>query len=329
MTKQEMPIDQEERDRRLRAQMIAAQQLASGDIDPSTLEIEPLAGMTNRNYLVTVEGARYVVRIPGAGTEHYVDRKADEEAGRLTSEIGVNAPLVWYDSGSGAQITRFVEGSRAMSPEIFREPNAIELAAKAFHTLHNSGKTLRNNFDEKQVAKEYLDVLTEKQARLPEGYEDVQKEADTIRAVLRETAGPLVPCHNDPAPENLVFTGDRVYILDWEFAGNNDPYWDIADLSVETGFTEEQDYRFLEAYLGRAPTEADYGRVVSYKALAFLLWTLWGCLQEANKNPRPAYHFASYWDYAMDRFTRCQEIMNGPRFPSLLDAMRKAGRVGS
>jgi len=325
MTERANEIDREERDRRIRAQKIAAEQVGGGRADPAALPIEPLAGMTNRNYLVTVEGARYVVRIPGAGTEHYVDRKADEEAGRLTSEIGVNAPLVWYESGSGAQITRFIEGSRAMNAEIFGDPKAIELAARAFHTLHNSGRKLRNDFDEKQVAKEYLDVLAEKKARLPDGYERVQKEADAIRAVLRDTAGQSVPCHNDPAPENLVYTGDRVYILDWEFAGNNDPYWDIADLSVETGFSEEQDRHFLEAYLGHAPTDADYGRVVCYKALAFLLWTLWGCLQEANRNPRPAYHFASYWDYAMDRFTRCQAIMNAPEFAGLLEAIRRQG----
>jgi thiamine kinase-like enzyme len=211
-----------------------------------------------------------------------------------------------------------------MSPRIFAAPKAVEQAALAFRKLHSCGRKLKNDFDEKQIAQEYLDVLNARAARLPEGYEKVQAQAEAIRAALRATAQPKVPCHNDPAPENLVYTGERAYILDWEFAGNNDPYWDIADLFVETGFTEEQDRHFLTVYLGRTPTDADYGRVVCYKALAFLLWTLWGCLQEANRNPRPAYHFASYWDYAMDRFTRCQAIMNAPDFPALLRAVSGA-----
>lgn len=323
MTQQGQPIDTEEAARQARARRIAATHLFPEPLDPDTLGIEPLAGMTNRNYLVTAKGARFVVRIPGAGTEDYIDRKADEEAGRLTSDLGVNAPLLWYDPESGAQVTRFIDGAEPMSPTIFRDPKAVEQAALAFRKLHNCGRKLRNDFNEKQVAQDYLDVLAAKNARLPDGYDRVQVEAEAIRAVLRATAKETVPCHNDPAPENLVYTGARAYILDWEFAGNNDPYWDIADLSVETGFTEEQDRHFLEVWLGRPPTEADYGRVVCYKALAFLLWTLWGCLQEADRNPRPAYHFASYWDYAMDRFTRCQAIMNAPEFAGLLEAVRR------
>ena len=62
---------------------------------------------------------------------------------------------------------------------------------------------------------------------------------------------------------------------------------------------------------------------VLLKSTAFLLWTLWGVLQVANNNPRPAYHFESFWDYAMDRFTRCQQIMNADNFGKLVEAVRK------
>lgn len=323
MTQQGLNIDVEERDRQIRARQIAARHIFDEPLDPATIGIEPLAGMTNRNYLVTAKAERFVVRIPGAGTEDYIDRKADEEAGRLTSSLGVNAPLVWYDPASGAQITRFIEGAVPMNTDILRDPRAVEEAALAFRKLHTCGRKLRNDFNEKHVAQEYLDLLASRSARMPDGYGDVQLEAEVIRSALHATALAPVPCHNDPAPENLVYTGSRAYILDWEFAGNNDPFWDIADLSVEAGFTEAQDRHFLEAYLGRPPQEGEYGRVVCYKALAFLLWTLWGCLQEANKNPRPAYHFKSYWDYAMDRFTRCQSIMRAPEFPALLQAVRQ------
>jgi len=209
-----------------------------------------------------------------------------------------------------------------MSAEVFKDSGAVRRAAISFRKLHTSGRKLKNDFNEKAVAQDYLDVLKARNAQLPEGYEKVQRQAEAIREVLRATAQEAVPCHNDPAPENLVDTGERVYILDWEFAGNNDPFWDLADLSVETGFSEEQDRILLEAYLGRPPRESEYGRIVLYKSLAFLLWTLWGVLQHVNDNPRPAYHFVSYWDYAMDRFTKCQAIMNSDRFVTLLEAVR-------
>ena len=317
-------IDNEELERRARARTVAAEVIGEGKVDAESLPLEPLAGMTNRNYLITVNGARYVVRIPGAGTEEYVDRAADCQAGQLTDDVGVGATLVHYDVAAGIQITAFIEGSIDMrQPGVLDEPEAVRRAARAFHRLHTCGKQMLNRFEPKSVAQEYLDVLRAKNAELPEGYERVQEEAEGIRAVLNDTCKAFVPCHNDPAPENLVDTGERVFILDWEFGGNNDPYWDLGDFSVESDFTEEQDRIFLEAYVGREPTAAEMGRMQMQKALVFLLWTLWGVLQHVNANPRPAYEFASYWEYAMNRFTRCQAIMNRPDFPDLIEAVKR------
>lgn len=286
-------------------------------------QIVRMAGMTNQNFKVTIDGRDYVLRIPGQGTEEYIDRKADEQAARVTAAVGVGAPLVHYDQASGMQVTAFIENSTPMDPEIFRDPKAIRLAAAAFRRLHGCGTPFLGRFDNFEKMEEYLTVLRRRDARLPDGYLAAQEEADVVRRALAEADIALAPCHNDPAPENLVYTGDRVYILDWEFAGNNDPMWDLADLSVETEFSEEQDAILLEAYCGGSPSDAMRARMVIYKAMAFLLWTLWGVLQEVNENPAPAYHFASYWDYAMDRFTRCQAIMGRADFERHLDAVRR------
>jgi len=319
-------MDAEEQKRQAQAREIAARVVGGGKVDPASLQPEPLEGMTNRNYRIKIGDARYVVRIPGEGTEEYINRQADGQAARITSEIGVNAPVVYYDEKSGTQITQFIENSRTFRmPGVCDDPQALARAARAFHRLHTSGKTFLTRFDEKVIAAEYMDILRKKGARLPDGYERVQREAEAIRAALTANGVNLAPCHNDPAPENLIDAGDRAYILDWEFGGNNDPYWDLGDFSVETAFNEQQDRTFLEAYLGHKPRDHEYGRMILQKSMAFLLWTLWGLLQEANQNPRPAYHFASYWDYAMDRFTKCQAIMNGKDFPGLLEAVRRGG----
>lgn len=313
-------MDADELMRQGRARRVLAEVLGL-DVDPGSLPLLPMDGMTNRNYKITVGAADYVVRIPGEGTEDYVDRKADEQAARITSEVGVNAPLVHYDSAAGIQITRFIDGCRTLrTPGALDDPESLRRAARAFHRLHTCGRVFLNRFDEKVVAAGYMDVLRQKGARLPDGYERVQRDAESIRAAL--AGAPLAPCHNDPAPENLVDTGSRVYILDWEFGGNNDPFWDLGDFSVESDLTPAQDAIFLEAYLGRAPRPHESGRMKVWKSLVFLLWTLWGLLQEVNRNPRPAYHFASYRDYAMDRFTRCQSIMTAPDFATLLAAVR-------
>lgn len=319
-------MDQDEKIRRERARAVAAEVVGNGDVDPDSIPLEPLAGMTNRNYKVSIGGKNYVVRIPGEGTEEYVDRKADFQAATLTSRIGTNAPLIHYDVEAGIQITQYLDGCRNLrDPGVLDDMEVVRRTGRAFKHLHSCGEKFLNRFHEKNVAAEYMDLLKSMSFGLPDGYEGVQEEAESIRDLLDKTCKALVPCHNDPAPENLVDMGDRVHILDWEFGGNNDAFWDLGDFSVESDFSPEQDAVFLEAYLGRAPTEAERARLILQKSMVFLLWTLWGLLQEANKNPTPAYEFASYWDYGMDRFTRCQEIMNSDEFPALMEAVRKDG----
>jgi thiamine kinase-like enzyme len=317
-------MDIEELNRQKLAREIAAREIAGGKVDPKTLPLEIVGGMTNRNYMVTVNDTQYVVRIPGDGTDEYVDRKSDKHCSLICAEIGVGAQVPFYDVEAGIQITEFIKDSVHMrTPGVLDDPDAARRAARAFRKLHTSGKKFMNEFDEKDVAQEYLELLRQKDAPLPEGYEQAQVEAEVIRKTLKDTCKERVSCHNDPAPENLVDTGKRAYIIDWEFGGNNDPFWDLGDFSVEADFTDEQDKVFLEAYFDREPTEAEFARMALQKSLVFLLWTLWGVLQEVNKNPRPAYEFASYWDYAMNRFTRCQEIMNSENFPRYLEAVRE------
>jgi thiamine kinase-like enzyme len=156
---------------------------------------------------------------------------------------------------------------------------------------------------------DYLKVLSTKDVDLPPGYHDVLREAEEIRAVLAKNPAPLVPCHCDPLCENFLDDGKRMWIVDWEYAGMNDPMWDLGDLSVEGAFTAAQDMELLTAYFGGTPSTRDHGRMVIYKAMCDLLWTLWGLIQHANKNP--ADDFAAY---ALNRFNRCKALMGTSNF---------------
>src|SRR5262245_16296 len=137
-------MDAEERKRQAQAREIAARIVGGGD-NVDSLQLEPLEGMTNRNYRIVVAGVSYVGRIPGEGTEEYIDRKADGQAARVTSEIGVNAPVIHYDDKTGTQITRFIENARTFrTPGTAQDPKALARAARAFHRLHTSGKSFLN-----------------------------------------------------------------------------------------------------------------------------------------------------------------------------------------
>jgi len=281
------------------------------------VRIERLAGLTNRNYKITIASERFVLRIPGEGTSEYINRRHEAVAARIAAEGGVNAEVLFFDENDGLMLTRFVDGALTMNGERFKDPGAVARAAQAFRRMHDCGKSFAAEFDLFQKMDEYLDYLRRKQARIPDGYAAVQREAEAVRAALNARPAALRPCHCDPLAENFLDTGARTFIIDWEYAGNNDPMWDLGDVSVEGGFGPDQDAALLEAYFAGRPPAAQVGRMVMYKAMCDLLWTLWGAIQVANENP-----VDDFWAYAVNRFGRCQALMGQTDFGRHLQAAR-------
>ena len=268
-----------------------------------------LAGLTNVNHLVVVGNERFVLRIPGAGTGEYINRVEEEVAARSAAAAGVNAEVIFFDAADGLMVTRFIDDALTMDGERFGDLGAVARAAHAFRRLHTRAASFATDFQLFPMIDEYKALLASKGAVLPDGYEDVQRRAERVRAKLEAAPVPRVPCHCDPLCENFLDTGERMFIIDYEYAGNNDPMWDLGDLSVEGGFGPTHDEALLQAYFDGDPPPSDRGRMVAYKALCDLLWTLWGVIQHVNGNPAD-----DFWAYAVGRFERCEALMSSPAF---------------
>ncbi len=277
------------------------------DVAPSS--VSRLGGLTNLNFLVTTGDIRCVLRVPGAGTSEYIDRTAESFAARSAADAGVNAELLFFDPTDGLMLTRHIDGAATMSAALFTDLDAVARAARAFHVLHHSAAPFDTDFHLFAMIDEYKSLLAAKGATLPKGYNDAQRLADTARRALEAQPVRLVPCHCDPLCANFLDTGERMFIIDYEYAGNNDPTWDLGDLSVEAGFDDEQDHALLVAYFGGEPPADQVGRMVAHKALCDLLWTLWGVIQHVNGNTAD-----DFWAYAVQRFERCQTLMATPAF---------------
>ena len=275
-----------------------------------------LGGLTNRNFLIEHASGRYVVRVPGAGTSEYIDRAAEAVAARSAAVADVNADVVFFDETDGLMVTRFIEGSTTMDAERFRDLAAVSRAGVAFRSLHDNAAPFSTDFQLFPMIDEYKALLAAKGATLPDGYEATQERADAVRAALEAHPAALVPSHCDPLCENFLDTGERMYIIDYEYSGNNDPMWDLGDLSVEAGFDARQDAALLRAYFGGDPPPHQVARMVMYKALCDLLWTLWGVIQHVNGNPAE-----DFWSYAVGRFERCQQLMANPEFAKQIAAL--------
>lgn len=287
-------------------------------LSAADIKSDRLGGLTNRNYRLETPKGKFVLRIPGAGTSEYISRKNEAHAARVTSDIGVNAPLVYFDEIDGIQLCGFIEGGVTLNADRFKDLGSVKRSAQSLRKVHDCGRSFLNRFELFQMIDEYLDILAKKNAPLPDGYHDVKKEAEAVRKALNARALPNAPCHCDPLAENFLDTGSRVYVIDWEYAGNNDPMWDLGDVSVEAAFGPEQDEALLEAYFGGKIPTADRGRMVLYKAMCDLLWTLWGIIQHVNENPAD-----DFWAYAVNRFERCKRLMGQNEFGRHLQAVSK------
>lgn len=287
-------------------------------IDTDGLGVERLGGLTNRNYKISSPVGIYVLRIPGEGTGEYIDRRVEAYNAKVAAQAGVNAEVIFFDAEDGTMLCRYIEGSVTMDEARFKDLNAVARASVAFRRLHECGKPFETRFELFQKVDEYLAHIEKLGAPIPEGYREMQEEAEAVRAALEAHHLPLAPSHCDPLAENLLDTGDRMYIVDYEYSGNNDPMWDLGDLSVEAAFEPEQDRVLMESYFGGPPPAFDVGRMVIYKAMCDFLWTLWGVIQFANKNP-----VDDFWAYAVRRLKRCRELMGSPDFPRHLEAVRR------
>ena len=277
--------------------------------------LQRMGGLTNRVYRL----GEFCLRIPGKGTEEYISRANEAVAARGAARADVSPQLLHFDDVTGVMATRFVDDAVTMSPQEFRARSGSPArAGEAFRRLHTSDAVFPFRFELFAMIDDYLKVLSTKDVALPAGYHDVVREADgAVRAALAARPLPLAACHCDPLCENFLDTGTRMWIVDWEYSGMNDPMWDLGDLSVEGGFDAAQEQEMLVAYFGGEPSAGDRGRVAIYKAMCDLLWTLWGLIQLANGNP--ADDFRAYAD---NRFARCKALMETPEFARHIAAVR-------
>ena len=291
------------------------------------------SALTNVCYKVTVGNASYVLRLAGEGTSDYIDRAAEEHNARAAAAAGINAEVVYFDASDGLMVTRFIEGvsmegvssMEAVSMNdgdgFRRDPGAPVRVARALGRVHRLGKAFRSRFDVFVAMDDYLDLLLERRTPPPDDYYEVGRKARVVRRALEASPVPLVPCHNDPWPGNLLDADGRIYLIDWEYSGMNDPMWDLADLSVEARFGPEQDRAMMEAYRGGTVSAASYSRLEVYKAMSDLHWSLWGFVQHAKGNSAEG-----FWSYGLERLGRARARMGSADFGRHLSIVRDGER---
>lgn len=279
-------------------------------------------GLTNRVFRIlhtdaseSLSDSQFIVRLAGEGTAEYIDREVEAWNAVQAHIAGVSAEVLLTEPATGLMISRYIPDVVTMSADYFATRHgAAARAGDALKKLHISGVEFRFRFELFSMIDEYLKVLSSKTVDLPAGYGEVVEQAQPVKAALARRDVPLAPCHCDPLCENFLDDGQTMWIVDWEYSGMNDPYWDLGDLSVEGNFSAELDAQMMRAYCNGEPQPWQSARMLIYKAMCDLLWTLWGLIQHADGNPAE-----DFWAYATGRFDRCRQLMQSDRFGWALD----------
>ena len=260
--------------------------------------VERLGGLTNHTYHVTLhDGREYVVRIPGEGTQELIVRSDEKISTELASRLGIDEEMLYFGE-DGSKVTAYIPNAVTMSAETLGEAQMIGQVAEIFKTLHNCGEDTGVPFEVFDMAAGYERIICNMNVAM---FSDYQENKQRVMAIKEEIDGTIaiakVPCHNDSLCENWVRGDDRLYLIDWEYAGMNDGMWDLADVSIEAGFNGEQDRLLLAKYLDREPEILDWKHFLANKIYVDYLWTLWA-------KARVPYDGQAMEDWAQERYLR-------------------------
>jgi thiamine kinase-like enzyme len=278
-------------------------------------ESEPVAldgGITNRNYRVRFAGRDCVVRLPGKDTELLgIDREAERAATAAAAAAGVGPDVIAFEPERGCLVTGFIE-ARPVTPEELRARTPE--VAQALRAIH-AGPPLPASFSPFERTRSYERTARGRGGTIPDAYPEVRAAAHEIEAVLGYEP---VPCHNDLLTANFLDDGERLRIVDWEYAGMGDRFFDLANFSNHHDLSVEEMEALITAYFG-ASTPGRLARVRLMRPMAAFWEAMWGVVQATCSELD--FDFLAYADEYLDKV---RAGLSDPEFPRWLEDARAA-----
>lgn len=271
------------------------------------LEIKQIGGLSNKNFKVRCLQEDYVLRIPGYGSEGMVERINEEKNSLRASKLGINPEILYFNADTGIKLARFVKNAETLNNATIQRPDNIKKIAIVLKTLHQANIRLNNEFNVFHEIVHYEQLLDKAKGTMYEGYQEIRPKIMKLEQYLDDLGVTLKPCHNDLVAENFIKAEDgKIFLIDWEYSGMNDPFWDIASLFLESDFTDESKDYFLKHYFdGNIPQNAKT-KLMVYFILMDILWALWTCIKEAKGD--------DFGSYGVDRYNRGIKFLDNINF---------------
>jgi len=273
-------------------------------------------GITNHNYIVTVknrddEERKYVVRIPGEKTDIFINRENELECSIEAGKTGVAPKVIYNLKPENVTVIQFIEGKTLNINDIINDNQKIKRIVDAIKIIHKKAK-FKSKFNPFDTIRKYFKYVEEYKAPLPDDIDWMMRVSEKIENAINKNPLPLVACHNDFLSENFIDDGNKIWIIDWEYGGMGDPYFDLADFAVEHPFTYEQEKIIINQYYGN-DDKSMYSRMYLYKIISDLWWGIWAMIQSKISSID-----FDYFKYGNGRFNRLRSNVESQQFEKSL-----------
>lgn len=267
------------------------------ELSEHNVQITQIGGMTNRNFKVTWSNESYVLRIPGNGTEGMIVRENEDYNSRLAYQLKITPEIFYLDVKSGVKLVQYIEGAETLNNATIQYMNHLEKVIIDLRILHTSGVRFNNDFNVFKEIRVYEELLERVKGWMYEGYSELRPYIFALADRLNQLGVTLVPCHNDLVAENFVKNVDgKIYLIDWEYSGMNDPLWDLAALFIESSFSEGNQQRALSLYYDNNIPQCVTEKILIYQILMDILWSIWTRIKETQGD--------DFGNYGLMRFQR-------------------------
>jgi len=272
------------------------------------ISIQPLSGgLTNSNYKVEVDGTAYFVRVPGESTELLaVDRDNEYHNTQAAAQAGVAPNVLYYLPEYCVMVLEFLN-AKTMSRDSLNAPGMPTRMARSIKQLH-SGPRFLTDFNMFRLTEYYLHLCKERGFRIPEGYLERMPTVRQIEKAMSVNPLRMVPCNNDLLAENYLDDGKQLWLIDYEYSGNNDPTFELGNTCQEMQFNDDQIAEVCSAYFGTASADR-IARMKLNMIMSDVGWGLWAAIQ-ANISTIDF----DFWGWAIERWGRAEDKMDSGEF---------------
>ncbi|MFT8351240.1 winged helix-turn-helix transcriptional regulator [Clostridium saccharoperbutylacetonicum] len=272
--------------------------------DEDITEIVPAGGMTNKNYRIAVKGEKYILRVAGVGTEQMINRNTEMFNSAIASEKGYNVEVPYFNLDTGVKISKFIENAETLTHRSIKKEENLKQVTTILRNLHESTDFhMDNEFSMFRELEKYENILKKDHGDFFGDYEEVREKVMALEEELKVCNRVFVPSHNDLVSENFVKdTHGRIYLIDWEYSGINDDMWDLAALSLENEFSEDDIELMFRLYFnGKEADKDSRRRLLIHQICQDFLWAVWTLIKEAEGD--------DFGTYGIDRYNRAKEYL--------------------